>query len=230
MPSAAPDAARPRGSWRAGFRAGLPYGGAGFVIAIAFGALAREAGMPTAAVVAMSAIVWAGAGQFAAISVLAAGGGLVAAVAAATLVTSRYLPMGIALAPSLRGGPLARAARGQAVIDTSWVIAARGDGRFDVSFLLGASALQYLTWVGGTVVGVLAGDALGDIKALGLDAALPTFFVAMLLGELRRRGAVAPAVLGALIGVALLPVAPPGVPVLAASVAALAGLAGGTAA
>ena len=91
-------------------------------------------------------------------------------------------------------------------------------------FLFGASAIQYVTWVGGTVAGALGGDLLGDPQRLGLDAIFPTFFLALLLGELRDRRAWPVAALGALIALALVPVAPPGVPVLAASVAALAGL------
>ena len=213
-----------RASWRRGLRAGLPFAAAGFLLSLSFGVLAREAGLSAVAAIAMSAIVFAGSAQFAAISIIAAGGGLGAAVAAAALMNSRFLPMGIALAPSLPGGALKRAAQGQTVVDASWAMAARGDGTYDRWFLFGASAIQYVTWVGGTVAGALGGDLLGDPQRLGLDAIFPTFFLALLLGELRDRRARPVAALGALIALALVPVAPPGVPVLAASVAALAGL------
>src|SRR5207249_2631436 len=98
----------------------------------------------------------------------AGGGGLGAAVAAAALMNSRFLPMGIALAPSLPGGALKRAAQGQTVVDASWAMAARGDGSYDRWFLFGASAIQYVTWVAGTVAGALGGDLLGDPQRLGL--------------------------------------------------------------
>jgi len=172
----------------------------------------------------MSAIVFAGSAQFAAISIVAAGGGVGAAIGAAALMNARFLPMGIALAPSLPGSPLRRAAQGQTVVDASWALANRGDGRFDRHFLFGASAVQYVTWLTGTAIGAFGGDALGDPRALGLDAIFPAFFLALLLPELRDARSRGVALAGALIALALVPLAPPGAPVLAASVAALAGL------
>lgn len=172
----------------------------------------------------MSAIVFAGSAQFAAISIVAAGGGVGAAIGAAALMNSRFLPMGIALAPSLRGGAATRAAQGQTVVDASWVMANQGEGRFDRHFLFGATAAQYVTWVGGTAVGALGGGLLGDTQALGFDAVFPAFFLALLLPELRDARARGVALAGGLIALVLVPLAPPGIPVLAASVAALVGL------
>jgi 4-azaleucine resistance transporter AzlC len=218
------DAQSRSASWSAGLRAGVPYAAAGFLLSVSFGVLARQAGLSAPAAIVMSAIVFAGSAQFAAISIVAAGGGLGAAVAAAALMNSRFLPMGIALAPSLPGGPVKRAAQGQAVVDASWAMALRGDGRFDRWFLFGATAIQYLTWQTGTTLGALGGDMLGDPQKLGLDAIYPTFFLALLLAELRNRRAVTAAALGAVIALSLVEVAPAGVPVLAASLAALIGL------
>jgi predicted branched-subunit amino acid permease len=103
-------------------------------------------------------------------------------------------------------------------------MANRGGGRFDRHFLFGATSVQYVTWMLGTIIGAVAGNGLGDPQALGLDAIFPAFFLALLLPELRdpRSGGVALG--GALIALALVPLAPPGVPVLAASTAALVGL------
>ncbi len=194
------------------------------MLALSFGVLAREAGFSALGAVVMSAIVFAGSAQFAAISIVAAGGGVGAAIGAAALMNSRFLPMGIALAPSLRGGPLLRAAQGQTVVDASWVMANEGEGNFDRHFLFGATAVQYVTWLGGTVAGVLGGGVLGDPQALGFDAIFPAFFLALLLPELSDARSRAVALAGALIALALVPLAPAGVPVLVASVAALAGL------
>ena len=69
--------------------------------------------------------------------------------------------------------PLRRAAIGQAMIDFSWAAASRGGGRFDPAFMVGATAPSYPCWVGGTAIGVFAGDLIGDPAALGLDALLP---------------------------------------------------------
>src|SRR3954447_18623224 len=214
----------PRASWNAGLRAGIPFALAALLLSASFGVIALDAGFSALAAVVMSAIVFAGSAQFAAIAIVAAGDGVGAAVAAAALMNSRFLPMGIALAPSLPGGALKRAAQGQPVVDASWAMAARGDGTFDRWFLFGASALQYLTWVSGTIAGVLGGHVLGDPHRLGLDAIFPTFFLALLIAELRDRRARIVAGAGALIALALVPIAPAGVPVLAASAAALIGL------
>jgi branched chain amino acid efflux pump len=174
--------------------------------------------------VIMSAIVFAGSAQFTAISILSAGGGAGAAVAAATLMNSRFLPMSAAVGPSFSGGPLRRAAKGQAVVDHSWALSSRGDGTFDEALLLGASAVAYCTWILGTAVGALWGDTLGDPDALGLDAIFPAFFFGLLLNELHSGRARGVAALGTTIALVLVPIAPPGIPVLIASLAALVGL------
>jgi predicted branched-subunit amino acid permease len=168
--------------------------------------------------------VFAGSAQFAAIAIIGAGGGAGAAVAAAMLMNSRFLPMSAAVGPSFRGGPLRRAAKGQAVVDASWALSSRGDGSFDEHLLLGASALAYATWVAGTAVGALWGDKLGDPDALGLDAIFPAFFFGLLLNELRSPRSRGVAALGTALALVLVPIAPPGVPVLVASLASLVGL------
>jgi 4-azaleucine resistance transporter AzlC len=219
-----PEEMVPAESWRAGVRAGVPFALAGFLLSLSFGVLAREAGLSAVAAIAMSAIVFSGSAQFTAIAIVSSGGGVGAAVGAAALMSSRFLPMGVALAPSLPGGPVKRAAQGQPVVDSSWALASRGDGTFDRWFLFGCSAIQYVTWVGGTAAGTLGGDFLGDPAKLGLDAVYPAFFLALLLGEVRAGRGRGAAALGALIAFALVPVAPPGVPILAASLGALVGL------
>jgi 4-azaleucine resistance transporter AzlC len=217
------DSATRRASWRAGLRAGVPYAVAGSLLSVSFGVVARAAGLSAPEAIAMSAIVYAGSAQFAAISIVAAGGSLGAAVGAAALMNSRFLPMGIALAPSLPGRTATRAAQGQTIVDASWAMAARGDGTFDRWFLFGSTAVQYVLWVAGTAAGALAGNVLGDTRELGFDAIYPTFFLALLVAEFRRGQARGVAALGALIALALVPFAPPGVPILAASLGAFAG-------
>ncbi len=217
-------AASARTRFRDGVRLGVPFAIAGFVVAVSFGVLARGAGLSPVAAILMSAIVYAGSAQFAAISILAAGGGVGAAVGAAALMNSRFLPMGVALAPSLPGRAAWRAAQGQTVVDASWALAVRQDGSFDRWILFGSSAIQYVTWTGGTILGALGGDLLGDPQRLGLDAVYPAFFVALLLGEARSGRARGAAAVGALVALALVPLAPAGVPVLAASLGALLGL------
>ena len=212
----------PARDWRQGMRDGAPYGAASFVLSVSFAVVALGAGMAPLEAVAMSAFVYAGSAQFAAVGIVGAGGGVLAAVGAAALMSSRFLPMGFALGPSLRGGPVRRALEGQANVDSSWAMAARGDGTFDREYLFGHSGVQYVGWVAGTAVGVLVPDL--DPRALGLDAVFPAFFLAILAGEVRDRTRLGVAVAGALLALVLVPVAPPGVPVLLASAAALVGL------
>ena len=112
------------------------------------------------------------------------------------------------------------------MVDASWALAMRGNGRFDPAFMVGATLTAYPLWVGGTAIGVLLGDSIGDPGALGLDALFPAFFLGLLIGgEAGRAAAFAAALLGAAIAAVLLPFAPPGVPIIAASAAALIGLA-----
>ena len=110
----------------AGVRAGLPLLLPTLALGVSFGVLARPV-MGPAAPIAMSILVFSGAAQFAALSVLAAGGGALAAITAGMLLNARWLPMGFAIGPSLRGGPLARAAQGLTIVDASFVISSRGD-------------------------------------------------------------------------------------------------------
>ncbi|HEY5429831.1 MAG TPA: AzlC family ABC transporter permease [Solirubrobacteraceae bacterium] len=206
-----------------GVRAGIPYGAASLLLGLSFGVLARPVMGPLAAIV-MSVIVFAGSAQFAALAVLSAGGSAAAAIVAGLLLNLRFVPMGIAIAPSLRSGPLGRALRGQALVDASWALANRGDGSFDVDFLLGSSLAQYPGWVGGTVIGALLGGAIGNPSSLGLDAIFPAFFLGLLVTELRRSQARLVAAVGATMALALTPIAPAGVPIIAAALAAMLGL------
>jgi predicted branched-subunit amino acid permease len=210
-------------TWRQGVRDGAPFAAASFVLSVSFAVVALEAGMSGLAAVAMSAFVYAGSAQFAAVGIVGAGGSVLAAAGAAALMSSRFVPMGFALGPSLHGGPVRRALEGQASVDSAWAMASRGDGTFDREYLFGHSGVQYAGWVAGTAVGVLVPDL--DPRALGLDAVFPAFFLAILVGEVRRdRLRLGVALAGALLALVLVPVAPPGVPVLVASAAALVGL------
>jgi 4-azaleucine resistance transporter AzlC len=217
------DDPRARDRVAAGARAGVPYALASLLLGFSFGVLARPVMGPVAAIV-MSVIVFAGSAQFAALAVLSAGGGAAAAIVAGILLNLRFVPMGIAIAPSLRHGGLGRALRGQALVDASWALANRGGGRFDIEFLLGSTLAQYPGWVLGTVLGALAGGTIGNPAALGLDAIFPAFFLGLLVTELRRPDGRTVGALGAAIALALTPLAPAGVPIVAAALAATLGV------
>jgi 4-azaleucine resistance transporter AzlC len=209
---------------RDGFRAGAPLAPAPFVFGVAFGVLAHSAGMGVAAPIVMSATTFAGSAQFAAASVLDDRGGVLAAIVAAVLLNARYAPMSIAVAPLFQGPVLRRLVAAQLIVDESWALAARGPGRFDRGVILGVGLLFYPLWVAGTALGALAGDVVGDPERLGLDAAFPALFLALLVPQVRGRTALAVALLGGMTALVLLSLTPPGVAIIAASGACLLGL------
>jgi predicted branched-subunit amino acid permease len=217
-----------RGSegYLAGVRAGVPFALVAGVVAISFGVLARTLGWGILAPLVFSVFTFSVAAQFAVAAVLGAGGGVFTAIAAAVLLNARFLPMGMAVAPFLEGGSLRRALEGQAIITTSWALASRGEGRFDRAFMIGATVPQYVAWTVGTAVGVLAHPVVGDVERLGLDVIFPAFFIALLMRELRSGGkrTITVTVIAAALSAVLVPIAPPGVPMLAACAAALLGL------
>jgi 4-azaleucine resistance transporter AzlC len=211
----------PRGdslSFAHGARKVAPFSVAVLGFGISFGVLARPVLGPVAPI-AMSITTFAGSAQFAAVSILASGGTLAAAVVAAVLLNARYGPIGVAVAPSIEGPPWARLMKAQLVVDETWALSADGRGGHDPNIIVGAGVVLYAAWVAGTAVGVLFGDLIGDPRRFGLDAAFPALFLALLMPTLDRTEARLVAVLGAAIGLALTPIAPPGVPIVAAALA-----------
>ena len=208
---------------RAGVRAALPIVLPTLALGISFGILARPIMGPVAPV-AMSVLVFSGGAQFAALSVLVGGGAALAAITAGMLMNARWLPMSFAMTPSLRGGRLRRAGEAQAIVDASFVLSDRGDGSFDRGLLLGATLPQAVSWISGTLIGVLVAGTIGDPDALGLDAIFPAFYLALLVREAGGRRAYEVMALAATITIALTAFAPAGVPVIVASSAALLGL------
>lgn len=211
------------GGFAYGLRASVPLCVAVGAFGVSFGVLARSNGFGLVAPIVMSLTAFTGASQFAVVAILGDGGGLGAAVTAAVLLAARYIPIGFSVAPVLRGPVLSRFFQSQLIIDESWAVANRGDGTFDRGALLGAGSAIYVSWVAGTALGVLGGDALGDPETLGLDAAFPALFLALLVPQIRSRTAVTAAIGGAVIAAVLIPVTRPGIPIIVAALACLAG-------
>ena len=204
------------------FRSAAPIAIAVFVFAVSFGVLAVSAHLPGWSVVLMSLLVFAGSAQFAALGVITAGGSILTAVLAGALLNLRYIATGIAVARSLPGGRLRRALLGQIVVDESYALAvAAGEpGRPDRRTLLVVGATLYTVWVLGTLTGTLLGPVLGDPKRLGLDAAFPALFLALLWPMLSGRH-VRCALGGAAVALLLAPFTPPGIPLAGAAVVGL---------
>jgi 4-azaleucine resistance transporter AzlC len=208
---------------RDGARRVVPIGIAVVAFGVSYGVLARTAGLGTWAPIVMSATTFAGSAQFAAASILHTGGSVAAAIAAAALLNSRYVPISISVAPLFRSPLPRRLAESQLIVDESWAVSVRPTGGFDLRLLLGAGLLLYPCWVGGTALGVVGGGLLGDPNRLGLDAAFPALFLALLAPQERGRRPLVAACLGGAIALALVPLAPPGVPIVVASLACLVG-------
>jgi 4-azaleucine resistance transporter AzlC len=216
-----PTLAGPRtATLREGVRAALPFALASLGFGISYGVLARASGMGSVAPVVMSLTTWGGGAQFVAASLLAGGAGAASAALAALLLQARYAGMAFALLPSIPGGRGRSALTSLAIVDESWALAARPDGSFDLSRLLGAAMALYVGWNAGTALGVLAGDLIADPRALGLDAAFPALFLALLASTLSSRQAVAVAAAAAATAATLTPLTAPGIPILAAATAA----------
>jgi len=226
----------PRG-YRHGARAVLPLAVAVAGFGVSFGVLARAAGMGPVAPVVMSMTTFAGSAQFAAASVLAGGGSAATAVLAALLLNARYLPLGVTVAPWVEGGVWSRLLHAHLMVDESWAVASEGEGRWNPKVLLAAGLGIWIGWVGGTIVGVSFGNLIGDPSRFGLDAAFPALFLALLVPQLRNGGPSAPsgrrpggnramgaALLGAGIALALTPLTPAGIPIVAAGLACAIGL------
>ena len=209
--------------YRDGARRIAPIAVMAFAFGASFGVLATARGFDGVAAVVMSATTFAGSAQFAAASVLGAGGGVAAAAVAAALLNARYAPIGVTVASTFAGGPLRRLLESQLIVDESWALSRRPDGRFDHHLLVGAGLVLYVGWVGGTAVGVVGGEGLGDPESLGLDAAFPALFLALLVPQIGSRRAFAAALAGGAIALALLPFTPAGVPIIAATAACLLG-------
>ena len=207
---------------RDGVRAALPLALAPVLFGASFGLLAVEAGMGRVGAVAMSATTFAGSAQFAAASILEDGGGVAAAIVAAVLLNARYVPISLSVASIFPGSRRRRLAESQLIVDESWALSGRS-GHFEYAVLVGAGLLFYVLWVAGTALGTVIGDLL-DPEAIGLDAAFPALFLALLAPYLRSRRALATALVAGAITLALLPFTPPGVPIVAASLACLIGL------
>jgi 4-azaleucine resistance transporter AzlC len=171
----------------------------------------------------MSVTTFAGSAQFAVASILGAGGGLVTAIVAAILLNLRYGPIGLSAATTFEGPWWRRALTAQLIVDESWAIAQRDDGRLDRHLLIGAGLLLLVCWTTGTVIGTFAGDLVADPESLGLDAAFPALFLALLWSQVRDRSRLLAALAGAAIALALMPFTGPGIPIVAASLACLVG-------
>jgi 4-azaleucine resistance transporter AzlC len=157
--------------------------------AVSFGVLAVQAGLTTAQTCVMSLLVFTGASQFAAVGVISSGGSPYAALGSALLLAARNAVYGLAMSQVLPEGRVRRLVAAQFVIDESTAMAlAQREPRRRIEAFWATGLGIYVFWNLGTLIGAVVGDRLSDPAALGLDAAFPAGFVALLVPHLRKPG------------------------------------------
>ena len=188
------------------------------IIAMTFGVLADAAGFDLPRIVVLSALVFTGASQFAAVSAVASGGSGVAALGSALLIATRNALYGPVIARFLPRRLAIRLLGAHFVLDETTAMAtAQPDERAAAGAFWFTGLLLWTLWNVGTVVGALLGAAIGNPGTWGLDTAFAASFVALLAPHVRTRPGQVAAFTGALIAVATLPTTPAGVPLLLAS-------------
>jgi predicted branched-subunit amino acid permease len=187
--------------------------------ALSFGAISITAGLSLAQTCALSILMFTGASQLAFVGVVGAGGSAWAGAATAMLLGSRNALYGLRLSSLLNVGGLRRVAASHFVIDETTAMAIARDTPPESRFAFWATGfILFSFWNLGTLVGALATQVIPDPKALGLDAAPPAAFLALVAPRLRGREPVAIAVGAAIVVLAVLPFVPPGVPLLIVAV------------
>jgi predicted branched-subunit amino acid permease len=217
--TAAPDDATRASIIRDSLGVGLAVGAYGF----AFGAASVAAGLSVLQTCLLSLLAFTGGSQFAVVGVVAGGGTLAAAVGSGLLLGSRNTLYAMRLAPLLEVRGLRRLLAAHGTIDesTAMAIAQKSPGLSRVAFWWTFGGV-FVFWNLATLLGAVGTSALGDPNRLGLDAVVPAAFLALLAPRLRT-GAIERRVGlgGAVIALVLIPLTPPGVPVLASCAALL---------
>jgi predicted branched-subunit amino acid permease len=169
----------------------------------------------------MSLLVYTGASQLAAVGIISAGGSSVTALGSALLLAARNGVYGMALAPKLSVRGAKRIVGAQLVIDesTAMAVAQPDDASARGAFWVTGIAV-FVCWNAATLLGAVAGNAIGNPKTFGLDAAFPAGFLALMAPMLRERPKRAAAIIGAAIAVVAIPTTRAGVPILLAAFAA----------
>jgi len=204
--------------------ASMTLGAAVGVFGVSFGVLAVASGLSVAKTCALSLLVFTGASQFAAVGITGTGGSPLAAIASALLLASRNGAYGLVLAPDIKDPRWRRLLAAQLVLDESTAMAAaQPDQRDRVRAFWATGLAIFVCWNIGTLLGALGGGVIGDPAALGLDAAFPAGYLVLLAPHVRRLEGKVAAALGAAIALVLVPLAPAGVPIIAAAGAAAIG-------
>lgn len=203
----------------------VPVGLAVGAYGLSYGVLAVAAGLHPALAVLSSVVVLAGGSQFAFVGVIASGGSPLAGAMSGLLLNLRFVAFGAAIAPHLGRTSLPRRLLDSYfIVDESVALALAGDERGVARRFRVTAVTVIVAWIGATALGAYGGSLIGDPETLGLDAAFPAGFLALLAPFLRSREGRVAAVVGVGLALALTPVTPPGVPIIAAALGAVVAL------
>ena len=202
-------------------RTGLGVGVASGAYAVSLGALGVAAGLSIVQTCALSVLVFTGGSQFAFVGVVAGGGNPLSGAASAILLGARNGLYGVRLVPLLDVRGSRRLVAAQLTIDESTAVALANEDRGRRAGQLGfwvTGLAIFLLWNLGTLVGAVAGSAVGDPRDFGLDAAAPAAFLALLAPRMRARTEWTAALVAAGVAIVAVPLVPAGLPVLVAAV------------
>lgn len=196
---------------------------------ISFGAVSVGAGLDVWQTCVLSLLMFTGASQFALVGVIAGGGTPLSGAATALLLGTRNTLYGLRMAPLLGFRGWQRVGAAHLLIDESTAMGVTRESTpaARVGFLTTGRTI-FVLWNLMTLVGAVAGEAIGDPRTFGLDAAVGAAFLALLWPRLQARRNQLVAVLAVAVALGVVPVTAAGVPVLVAGgVALLAGLLAG---
>ncbi|GHC66241.1 branched-chain amino acid ABC transporter permease [Gemmobacter tilapiae] len=217
-----------RAGFQRGMRDALGLGLGIFIYGVGFGLVAAQAAIGWGWALGISGAVYSGSAQLASVNLIQTGHVTLSTLAATILViNARYVLFGAALQPWLGPAGMGRAVGSLLLLgDGNWILTMKAiaEGEQDRAYLLGTGVPMFAGWMGGTLVGAVAGGILPDPHALGVDLMLPAFAAAMMTAMAKTRAAFLPIGVGAGAAILLGPWVGNGWAVIAA------GLAGGLAA
>jgi 4-azaleucine resistance transporter AzlC len=189
---------------------------------VSFGAVSVGSGLDVLQTCALSLLMFTGASQFALVGVLASGGAPLSGAMTALLLGTRNTLYGLRLAPLLGWSGRRRFAAAHLLIDESTAMSVTRETREGarIGFLTTGLSI-FVLWNLFTLIGALAGTAIGDPRTYGLDAAVGAAFLALLWPRLRERRNLVVGLLAAVVALGMVPVTAAGVPVLVAGGVAL---------
>ena len=177
----------PAGSWGSAATRTLPVMFGYLPLGAAFGILAIEIGVPWWGALLMSLLIYAGAGQFLAVALMAAGAGLLEVAVATLMLNSRHVFYGLSLLKRFQGAGKGKPYLIFALTDETYSLLTSqpAEERHDHSMALRISALNHLWWILGSLGGAMLSTAI-DFDSRGIEFALTALFIVLTLEQARR--------------------------------------------